>query len=305
LSTEVFLQERWERDIQIFTSNAKKLGAQVVFAKSSKEGENQEAEIMHLLKQDIDVLLIIPRDKNNLAEVIKKVRARNIPVVAYDRLIMDTPIDGFVSFDNNFVGRAMGTALVNIAPKGKYIVINGSVHDQNSFHVNSGLKRILDPYIENRSIEIVNEVWLKEWSYDEAYGELSKILQEDSDVTAISCANDMIAQAAIKVLSERRLAGKVYVVGQDADLMACQSIINGTQLMTVYKPIQNLASRAAEIAFSLGNKTIPEPDLYINNNSGGYIPYFIEKPVPVYLENMEETVIKDGFHSYKDIYNNR
>lgn len=302
VSTEVFVQERWERDIQIFTSKAKELGAEVLFTKSSKNSDDQVSEILYLAKQDIDVLVIIPRDKNVLGDVLKKVRLKGIPVIAYDRLIMDVPLDAYVSFDNNEVGKYLGKALIDKVPNGKYLIINGSIHDNNSYEVNTGLHKILDPKITSNEIELVDEVWLNEWSYDDAYKEANRVLDLDPEINAISAANDMIAQAVIKALSERRLAGKVYVVGQDADLASCQSIINNTQLMTVYKPIQNLASRAAIIAVSIAGGTIPEPDLYINNNSGKYIPFYFERPIPVTKDNIDKTVILDGFHNREDIY---
>jgi D-xylose transport system substrate-binding protein len=105
-------------------------------------------------------------------------------------------------------------------------------------------------------------------------------------------------------LSERQLAGKVAVVGQDADLLSCQRVVEGTQLMTVYKPLHRLAGRAAEIAVQMARGVIPEPDQYIDNKSGTQIPYFVEKPIAVFKEDMDDTVIKDGFHSRSDVYRN-
>ena len=100
------------------------------------------------------------------------------------------------------------------------------------------------------------------------------------------------------------MAGKVAVVGQDADLVSCQSIVEGTQLMTVYKPIQKLAARAAGLAVSMTQDEMPEPDLYIENNSGEDIPFYVETPIPVYRDNLDSTVIRDGFHSREDVYRN-
>ncbi|MCK5673253.1 MAG: substrate-binding domain-containing protein, partial [Spirochaetales bacterium] len=115
-------------------------------------------------------------------------------------------------------------------------------------------------------------------------------------------ANDMIAEAAIRLLSERRLTGKVAVVGQDADLLSCQRVMEGTQLITVYKPIAGLAERAALLAVNMARKELPEPDQYIDNNSGRNIPFYVETPIAVYKEDMDNTVIKDGFHSKDDVY---
>lgn len=301
-STEVFLQERWKRDLSIFTAHANEHNAEVILFKSARGSNNQLEEIKALIREDLDVLVIIPRDRENLTEVVAKVMGRGVPVLAYDRLILDTFISGYISFDNQEVGMHMGRTLLEHVPKGRYFVINGSVMDNNSYEVNLGLNKILRPQVIEGNIEIVDSIWLEEWSYDEAFKRFNTLLDRyGTDIDAVSCANDMIAQAVIKVLAERRLAGSVVVVGQDADLTACQSIVEGTQTMTVYKPLHNIAVRAADIALSLAVGEIPEPDLYINNNSNRYIPYYIERTIPVTRKNIEETVLKDGFHPFNDV----
>jgi len=303
-SPEIFLQERWDRDIKIFNSKARELGAEVLYAKSPAGDQDQTAQIQYLLKQDIDVLVVIPKDKELLGGIIRKVMDKQIPVLAYDRPIMGIPISGYVSFDNKEVGRLLGKALITAVPEGNYIIVNGSVHDNNSFEVNAGVHDVLDEAIIMGRINLVEEIWLEEWSYDEALEKIGAVFDKSPDVDAISAANDHIAQAAIRILSERRLAGKVAVVGQDADLLACQSVVEGTQLMTVYKPIRILAERAAELAVLMAAGRTPQAGRTIDNGSGTEIPFFVEKPVAVFKEQMESLIISDGFHSKEDVYRN-
>jgi D-xylose transport system substrate-binding protein len=303
-ASETFLLERWDRDIKIFMHTARELGAEVIFAKSPGNALDQIPQIQYLLKQDIDVLVVIPQDKVLLGGVIQKTLDRGIPVLSYDRPIMDVPITGYVSFDNHEVGRLLSSALISRVPVGNYIIINGSIHDNNSFQVNNGVHEILDPFIEKGDVKVIDEVWLEHWSYDEALVEIGKVLDRTEDIQAISAANDLIAQAAVRLLSERQLAGKVAVVGQDADLVSCQNIVEGTQLMTVYKPIQKLAARAAGLAVSMAKNDMPEPDRYIDNNSSKEIPFYVNTPIPVYRENLDSTVLSDGFHSREDVYRN-
>lgn len=304
VASETFLLERWDRDIKIFMNAARELGAEVIFAKSPSNAIDQIPQIQYLLKQNIDVLVVIPQDKVLLGGVIQKTLDRGIPVLSYDRPIMDVPITGYVSFDNTEVGRLLSRSLVSHVPKGNYIIVNGSIHDNNSSQVNEGVHEILDPYIERGDINLVEEIWLEHWSYDEAILEIGKILERTEDIQAISAANDLIAQAAVRLLSERQLAGQVAVVGQDADLVSCQNIVEGTQLMTVYKPIQLLAVRAAKLAVSMASKSLAEPERYIDNHSGEEIPFYVEEPIPVFREQLDDTVISDGFHSREDVYRN-
>ncbi|MCF6334296.1 MAG: substrate-binding domain-containing protein [Spirochaetales bacterium] len=303
-ASDTFLIERWDRDIKIFMATARKEGAEVIFAKSPGNALGQIPQIEYLLKQDIDVLVVIPQDMELLAGIIKKITDKGIPVLAYDRPIMGIPIDGYISFDNREVGRLMASALLTEVKTGNYLIINGSIRDNNSFEVNRGVHEVLDPYIEKKEIIIIEEIWLDEWSFDEATEKIGNVLAKTQDIQAISAANDMIAEAAIRLLSERRMAGKVAVTGQDADLLSCQRIVEGTQLMTVYKPIPRLAERAAKLAVQMAQKELPEPDQYIDNNSGQKLAFFVELPIAVFKEQMDETIIRDGFHSREDIYRN-
>jgi D-xylose transport system substrate-binding protein len=304
IATDTFIIERWNKDIKIFTGAASDLGADVIVQLSAGGTKEQIAQINFLIDRKIDVLVVIAHDTDMLSGVVKKAMDAKIPVVAYDRLIMGVPIDAYVSFNNREVGRMFGRALSDAIPRGKYLIVNGSRRDNNSFEVYSGLHEIIDPMVKAGMISIVDELWLDEWSSDEALEKIGKVLEKTTDIDAISCANDQIAGAAIQLLSEYRLAGKVAVVGQDADISACQKIVEGTQLMTVYKPIAKLAYSAAEIAVALARDEHLPTDLVVENKSGTTIPFYIQEPLSVFGTNIDTTIIRDGFHSREDVYRN-
>jgi D-xylose transport system substrate-binding protein len=304
IATDTFIIERWNKDLKIFTGAASDLGADVIVQLSAGGTKEQIAQINFLLTRNIDVLVIIAHDTDMLSGVVKKAKDAKIPVIAYDRLIMGVPIDAYISFNNREVGRLMGRALSTAVPKGRYLVVNGSKRDNNSYEVNAGVHDVLDPLAGDGSIVIFEEIWLDEWSSDEALERIGKVLDSTTDIDAISCANDQIASAAIQLLAEHRLAGKVAVVGQDADIGACQKVVEGTQLMTVYKPIARLATRAAALAVAVARGETPLPEYMIENRSEGKIPFYREEPVAVYKSNMNTTVVRDGFHSYEDVYRN-
>lgn len=302
VATDLFLLERWEKDTRVFSTVARELGAEVIFAKSPGDSLSQIPQIQYLLEQDIDVLVVIPQDMDLLGGIVKKAMNKGIRVLAYDRPIMQVPISGYVSFDNREVGKLLATALVSRASRGRYLIVNGSIHDNNSFEVSKGVHEVLDPLIAKKDIIVVDEIWLDQWSFDEAREKIGKVFEKTTNITAISCANDQLASAAISLLAELKLAGTVYVVGQDADLVACQNVVDGLQLMTVYKPLPDLAARAAQLAVQMAKKIPPEPDQYFDNKSGVKIPFYVESPTAVYKEEMQATVIQDGFHSREDVY---
>ncbi len=304
VATDTFIIERWNKDIKIFTGAARDLGAEVIFQLSAGGTQAQINQIRYLLDQNIDILVVLAHDTDLLAGVIKQVNDRKIPVIAYDRLIQGVPVTAYVSFDNEEVGRLFGKALTAEVPRGNYLVVNGSTRDNNSYLVNNGLHEVIDPFVEDGRIRIVEELWLDEWSSDEATGKIREVLDRTTDIDAISAGNDQLANAAIQLLAERRMAGEVAVVGQDADLLSCQRIVEGLQLMTVYKPIERLATRAARLAVAIVRGEVPPPDRYVENGSDTPVPFYMEMPRAVFDRNMNETVIRDGFHSATDVYRN-
>ncbi|HAE23455.1 MAG TPA: sugar ABC transporter substrate-binding protein [Spirochaetaceae bacterium] len=304
IATDTFIIERWNKDMKIFTGAVKELGAEVLVQLSAGGTKEQIAQINFLVNRQIDVLVVIAHDTEMIAGAIKQVRDAGIPVVAYDRMIMGVPIDAYISFDNVEVGRLFGRALTAAVPRGRYLVVNGSVRDINSSLVNAGLHEILDPLVASGRIQIGEEIWLQEWSFDEALEKIGAVFNKSTDFDAISCGNDQIAAAAIQLLSERRLAGRVAVVGQDADLISCQRVVEGTQLMTVYKPLAKLATRAAGLAVAIATQSAFPHDALLENKSGTLIPSYIEAPLAVGKDNMDDTIIRDGFHSAEDVYRN-
>ena len=310
IATATFIIERWNKDLKVFTGAAKELGADVIVQLSAGGVKEQISQINYMINQNIDILVVIAHDTELIAGAIRQIKDAGIPVIAYDRLIQGVPLDAYVSFDSREVGRHFGRALQAAVPRGRYLVVNGSVHDVNSFDISAGLHEIIDPLIQRRDVNLVQEIWLEEWSFDEALEKIGAIFEESVEFDAIACGNDAIAGSAIQLLSERRLAGKVAVVGQDADLSACQRIVEGTQLMTVYKPIGRIGVKAAELAVALGRQARGEgntnnlpPDAMLNNNSGTMIPSYLEKSIAVYERNIDD-VIRDGFHSRDDVFRN-
>jgi D-xylose transport system substrate-binding protein len=302
VATDTFIIERWNKDIKIFTSAARELGADVIMQMSAGGTQAQIEQIRYLFDQNIDVLVVLPHDTDMLAGVVRTANERRIPVVSYDRLIQGVPVTAYISFDNVEVGRLFGQALTAAVPEGRYLIVNGSVRDNNSYLVNQGLYEILQPYLDRGAITLVDEIWLEAWSSDEATTRIGEVLNRTEDIDAISAANDQIANAAIQLLAERRMAGEVAVVGQDADLMSTQRVVEGLQLMTVYKPIQKMATRAAQVAVGIARGEMPPPDRYVDNGSGEKIPFFMEMPQAVFTWNVDDTIIRDGFHSAEDVY---
>lgn len=304
LSVSDLTLERWQHDRDIFVDKAEELGAEVLVQSADGKDEKQLSQIQNMLSQDIDVLVIIANNSDALGPVVDQAKDEGIPVVAYDRLINDTDIDAYVSFDNERVGEMQAEFIVEQVPEGKYFLLGGAPTDNNAQMFRNGQMNILDPLIENGDIEVVGDQWADGWSAEEALSIIENGLTANkNDIDAIVASNDSTAGGAIQALSGQSLAGEVAISGQDADIAGVQRIAEGTQSMTVYKPIRLIATKNAEVAVQLAKNEETEADDTVNNGLAD-IPFIKLDPVKVDQDSLVETVIEDGFHSFDDVYKN-
>lgn len=300
ISFDSFVIERWQRDRDIFVATAKELGADVNVQNANGVVEEQISQIEYFMDKKMDVIVIIAVDAEKITDAIKKAKDAGIKVVAYDRLIKNADADLYISFDNEEVGRLMARTLVeNTKSGGNIITIFGPTTDNNVNQVESGFNEI----IKDSGINIIYKEYAKGWTAERGFYGVNEGLKLSQNIDGVLCGNDDIASQAVRALSENRLAGKVCVVGQDADLAACQRIVEGTQTMTVYKPVEKLAKAAAEYAVKLAKGETIETKSTIKD--GTYeINYIKLEPIAVTKENMDEVIIDGGFHIREDVYLN-
>src|SRR5215471_19135557 len=303
-SLDSLLLERWQRDRDFFVERAKELGAEVLVQSADGSDALQVRQAENLLTQGVDVLVVVPHNGEVAASIVDSAKRQHVPVLAYDRLIRSSDLDFYLSFDNVKVGQLQAQYLLDRAPKGNYILIGGSPTDNNAQLLREGQMKVLKPAIDRGDIKIVADQWAKDWLPSEALRHTENALtQAQNNVAAVVASNDSTAGGAIQALEEQKLAGKVLVTGQDADVAACQRIVGGTQAMTVYKPIRPLASRAAEIAVALARHAAVESNAKVNNGSKE-VPSLLLTPIVVDKSNIAQTAIKDGFVKLEDVYHN-
>lgn len=296
-----FLIERWERDRDVFVSTARDLGAEVNVQNANGNLEEQISQIEYLIEKKMDVIVIVSIDGDGLADVVKKAKDAGIIVIAYDRMIHNADADLYISFDNEKVGTLMGEAMVaKGVPGKKVLMLAGPTADNNVAMVNSGFINVMDEH----GIQVVDimyaDGWKPEYASDYIYDH-PEVLEE---VDGIMCGNDSLATHTVRVLAEKRKAGKIVVTGQDAELEACQRIVEGTQLMTVYKPVEKQARVAAECAIALVKGEEVEGINAVMSDGTYDIPGIVLEPIAVNKENIDETIIESGFHLREEVYLN-
>ncbi len=305
LSLDTLKEARWQKDRDIFVARAAELGADVLVQSANSDDARQIQDVEALISRDVDVLVIIPHDGAAMAKAVRLAHESDIPVIAYDRLITDCDLDLYLTFDNVKVGRLQARFLLDHLPtpgKGRVIRIHGAPTDNNAKLFKQGQDEVLLPAIERGDVQVVHEDWAENWSPANAKKIANAaITRNGSNFDGILVTNDGCAGGAIQALLEEGLAGKVVVTGQDADLAACQRIAAGTQSMTVYKPIKNLAVRGAELAVDLarGRPVIARDAIF---NGKIEVPSVLLEVVAVTSGNLRETVIADGFHQEAEVF---
>ncbi|MGL6261120.1 D-xylose ABC transporter substrate-binding protein [Vibrio sp. WXL103] len=294
--------ERWQKDRDIFVDTAESLGAKVYVQSANGNEQTQISQVENMISRGVDVLVIIPTNGEVLSNVIREAKRDGINVLAYDRMISNADIDFYLSFDNEKVGELQAKSLIEGKPSGKYFLMGGAPTDNNAKLFRQGQMNVLQPKIDAGEVEIVGNQWVDYWLAENALKIMENALTANhNDIDVVVASNDATAGGAVQALEAQGLAGKVLISGQDADLAAIRRIVDGTQTMTVYKPIPALATRAAEIAVELGNNKAPASNATLNNGTKD-VPSWLLEPIAVNRTNLKTTVIADNFHSEKDVY---
>ncbi len=305
LAMDTLKEERWQGDRDLFVSRANELGAEVLVQSANSDDTRQISDVQALISRRVDVLVIVPHNGGAMAKAVEMAHEAGIPVIAYDRLITDCDLDLYMTFDNVKVGELQAQYVVDHLPKGgkkKIVRIYGAKTDNNALLFKQGQDNVLEPLIKKGDFEVVHEDWTQDWKPENAKKIANAaITKVGSNIDAIVASNDGTAGGAIQALSEEGLAGKILVTGQDAELSACQRIVNGTQAMTIYKPLSQLAKQAAETAIKMARGR-PIVASGKTNNGKVDVPSILLDVVVVTKDNMKDTVIKDGFHKEAEIY---
>jgi D-xylose transport system substrate-binding protein len=311
ISLENIKGERWQTDLDEFQRRAHQLGAQIITRSADGDDDLQFQQVKDLLKTGIDVLVLLPHDTAKAGRIVEAAHAKHVPVISYDRLIPNAGVDLYIGFDLFSVGVLQAQCLTEHAPHGNYILLGGSPMDPNSKVVRAGQMKVLQPLIDRGDIKILADIWVPEWSPTQAYILVTQALHDlrlndlklddlKVPLTAILASNDGTAGGAIQALADNNLSGKVLVTGQDADLAAVARLFDGTQLMTVYKPLAAEARTAAEAAVTLARHGNVETTTTVPNGAQTTNAILLT-PISVTRLNAKDTVFKDGFQKIETV----
>jgi D-xylose transport system substrate-binding protein len=301
-SMDTLKEERWQRDKALVEQRAKEVGAVLDVQVANGDDAVQTRQADNMLTKGVDVLIVVPHNGEIAASIVEAAHRRGVPVIAYDRLIRNADVDLYISHQVVRLGQMQAEYALKAKPKGNYVLIGGSPADYNAQLLRNGQLEILQPAIDRGDVKIISQQFAREWKAEEALRITEDALTRTGNrIDAIVASNDGTAGGAISALEAVGLAGKVVVTGQDAQKDAIQRIVQGTQTMTIWKPIQPLAFGAVDAAIKLARKQ-PVPTTDKVNNGKIDVPSILLEPFVVDRNNVDATVISSGYHKREDIY---
>jgi D-xylose transport system substrate-binding protein len=317
---------RWESDDRRYFQQAfEDAGVDFNIVNAEGDAAQQQSQAEQAIADGASVILLVSIDTGSGATIIDNAKDSDVQVVEYDRF--NTGGSGgaaYVSFDNVEVGRTMGRELEPAIdalnkPKPRVVMLNGGEEDNNSFLFRTGYNETVEKRVDAGDWELVADRHVPGWDNQQAQTLMEQILTSaDNNVDAVFAANDGLANSAINAMEAAGIEN-APVSGQDATVAGIQNILLEKQTMTVYKPIKAEADVAAAVALALRNgediENVEVPDVEFNvigiqaedgnpseeSSGDGIVPYFALTPIGVTADNIQDTVIADGFRTKKEL----
>jgi D-xylose transport system substrate-binding protein len=292
-----------------FTKKVKQLcgNCNIIYSNASGDATEQQNNAEAALTQGADVLVLDAVDAASAASIVGQANAQNVPVISYDRLITNSDIAYYVSFDNERVGRLQGQSLTAKLksmgkPNGPIIMLNGDPADNNAHLFKQGATSVFNA----NNVKIAKSYDTPGYSGTEANNEAQQAITAlgSNGFAGIYGANDDIAGGGITAMKSAGINPSTRpTTGQDATVAGIQRVVAGSQYMTVYKAVTHEARVAAEIAVPVARGNKPPAGLITSSQNNGTknVPSVLLTPVAVTKANVKSTVIKDRYDTVSQV----
>ena len=317
--------QRWNQDGHNLEKQLQAAGHEVVlYYAGDNDIPTQVSQIENLVSANCDVLVVAPIDGGALTQALQGAKDKGIPVVSYDRLIMNSDaISYYATFDNYKVGQIQGNYLVDAlklkddATTPKNIeFFTGSIDDNTVNFFFRGAMDILQPYLDSGKLVCLSGQTKKEqvatlnWSTEEAQKRMENLIAsngygpEGTRLDAILSSNDSVANGITNALvaSGYNADNFPILTGQDCDKPSAKNMKRGLQTMSVFKDTRVLADKVVEMVNAICNKKeVPVNDTKTYNNGTGIIPSYLCTPIVVTKDNLKEVLVDSGYYTEKEI----
>ena len=297
-----------EKDRPLFTAKVKELcpDCEVIYSNATQDPNKQQQQAEAAITNGAAVLVLDAVDVKSVGPIVQHANQKDIPVIAYDRLIPDQDISYYVSFDNVKQGRIQAQTLLDKLGSGadgkSIVMVNGAPTDPSAGDYKKGAHQVFD----KSGIKIAKEYDTPDWSPDKAQVEMEQsitALGKDGFVGAYS-ANDGMAGGMIAAMKSAGIQPSARpITGGDSEAAAIQRILTGEQYSTIYLAIKQQAETSAEIAVAAAQGKDAPADVVDAevDNGAKQVPSVLLSPIAVTKDNINDTVIKDGFLTVDEI----
>ena len=311
--------QRWNQDGSNMKAELEAKGYEVDLQYAGNDSATQASQIENMIANGDQLLVVASIDGDSLGTVLAQAKEANIPVIAYDRLIMNTDaISYYATFDNYLVGKTQGEYLVdaldleNADGPFNLEIITGDPGDNNVNFFYGGAMDVLQPYIDSGKLVVPSgqiakeEVATANWATDAAQSRFENILSSNyadgTNLDAVLASNDSTALGVENALAANYTGEYPIITGQDCDIANVANIVAGKQAMSVFKDTRALASQVVEMVDAIiSGEEVPVNDTETYDNGTGIIPSYLCEPVAVTIDNYKEMLIDSGYYTEDQI----
>ncbi|MBR1822531.1 MAG: sugar-binding protein [Clostridia bacterium] len=311
--------QRWNQDGANMEAQLKDAGYEVDLQFASNDVKTQLDQVENMIAEGADVLVIAAIEGSSLGEALAMAKDEGIPVIAYDRLLMDSDgVSYYATFDNYMVGTVQGTYvkdaldLDNAEGPFNLEITAGDPGDNNTRYFYQGAIDVLQEYIDAGKLIVVSgqtafddvatPLWATETAQSRAENILSSYYADGSNVDAWLCSNDSTAQGVVAALDANYNGEWPIVTGQDCDKVNVKYMIDGKQSMSVFKDTRTLAAQVVKMVGQIiASEDVDVNDTETYNNNVIVVPSFLCEPVFADVNNYEELLIESGYYTEDDL----
>ncbi|ARQ70982.1 multiple monosaccharide ABC transporter substrate-binding protein [Streptomyces marincola] len=314
--------ERWIADGENVVRLFEEAGYETDLQYGEDQIENQISQIENMIAQGVDLLVIAAIDGSSLGNALQQAEDAEIPVVSYDRLLLDHGhVNCYATFDNEQVGRLQGQYIVDAlglteggSDSFNIELFAGSADDNNTRYFFGGAMSVLQPFIDDGQLIVrsgqteLNEITTEKWSGAEAQDRMDDLLTTDYRTERVDAVLSPYDGISLGVLAAVKSVGYgteeqplPVVTGQDAELASLQSIVAGEQTQTVYKDIRRLAEQAVAMSDALlSGEECEVNDTESYDNGVKVVPAYLLEPVSIDASNYQ-LLIDEGYYTEEQL----
>ena len=311
--------QRWNQDGANMEAQLKEAGYEVDIQYASNDIATQVSQIENMINSGCELLVIASIDGESLGTVLAQAKEKDIPVIAYDRLIMNSDaVTYYATFDNYMVGTKQGQYieeqldLKNATGTYNIELVTGDPGDNNARFFFGGAMDVLQPYIDAGTLVVKSgqtdfeTVATANWSTEAAQTRMDAIISanyaDGTVLDAVLCSNDSTALGVTNSLEANYTGEWPIITGQDCDVANVKNMIAGKQAMSIFKDTRTLASKVVEMVDAImqgGEAPINDTETY--DNGTGVIPSYLCEPVFADASNYKELLVDSGYYKESDL----